>query len=493
MDLNLATGRLRWPGRLAPCLALCLVACASVPPPAPTTATMAAAPQWQAPLPHQGQLASLGQWWAQFGDPVLVRLVEAAQAASPTVAQAKSRIEQARLAHRSAYVEMLPSLDGTLSASRAVTDALTTPATVVQGRLQSRWEIDVFGGLGAARDAALRRLEGAQAGWHDARVIVAAEVANQYISRRTCEKLLAIAVADAQSRAETSRLAALSAKAGFQAPATAALARASSAEGAMRRAQQQAQCDLDVKALVALTALPEPELRQALAAGREALPQPAPFAIESVPAALLAQRPDVYSAQQDVAAASADVGSAQAQRYPRLSLSGSIAGGRLYVGGTGNSVKTWSIGPLALTLPLLDGGVIAANAKAAEARYEEAAALYQARVRQAVREVEEALVNLDSARARMQDADTATEGYRASFTATQARYKSGLASLVELEDARRTALAAESALVSLQRERVAAWVALYRAVGGGWAAPTSENTTAATTATTAATATPATP
>lgn len=481
MDLNLATGRLRWPGWLLPCLALCLAACAGVQPPANPAAAAPPAAKWQAPLPHQGQLADLGQWWAQFGDPVLVRLVEAAQAASPTVAQAKSRIEQARLAHVSANADLLPRLDGTLSAQRGVTDpTFPVPVTTVQAALQTRWEIDVFGGLGAARDAALRRLEGAQAGWHDARVIVAAEVASQYLSRRTCEKLLAIAAADAQSRAETSRLAELSAKAGFQAPATAALARASSAEGAMRRAQQQAQCDLDVKALVALTALPEPELRQALAASQQVLPQPAPFAIESVPAALLAQRPDVYSAQQEVAAASADVGSAQAQRYPRLSLSGSIAGGRLYVGGTGNSVKTWSIGPLALTLPLLDGGVISANARAAEARYEEAAALYQARVRQAVREVEEALVNLDSARARMQDADTATEGYRASFNATQARYKSGLASLVELEDARRTALAAESALVGLQRERVAAWVALYRAVGGGWAPPTTATATAGT-------------
>lgn len=472
MRFNPATGRPRWPGRLALGLpaGLLLAACGSLQPPPASVAAPSAA-RWQAPLPHQGQLADLGQWWGQFGDPVLVRLVDAAQAASPTVAQAKSRIEQARLAHRSAHVELLPSLDGTLSASRAVTDALTTPATVVQGKLQSRWEIDLFGGLGAARDAALRRLDGAQAGWHEARVIVAAEVATQYISRRSCEKLLAIAQADAQSRAQTAHLAELSAKAGFQAPATAALARASSAEGAMRQAQQQALCDLDIKALVALSGLPEPELREALRSGPQGLPQPAPFRIESLPAAVLAQRPDVYSAQQDVAAASADVGNAQAQHYPRLSLSGSVGAGRVHLGGSGTDVSTWSIGPLALTMPLLDGGVIAAGTRAAQARYEEAVALYRARVRTAVREVEEALVNLDSALARQQDADTATQGYRASFTATQARYGSGLASLVELEDARRTALAAESALVSLQRERVAAWVALYRAAGGGWAPP----------------------
>jgi outer membrane protein TolC len=88
-----------------------------------------------------------------------------------------------------------------------------------------------------------------------------------------------------------------------------------------------------------------------------------------------------------------------------------------------------------------------------------------------VREVEEALVLLDSARERSEDARVAVEGYRASFAATEARYRSGLASLIELEDQRRAALAAETALVSLQRERLAAWIALYRAVGGGWSRP----------------------
>ncbi|HYF19873.1 MAG TPA: TolC family protein, partial [Ramlibacter sp.] len=84
------------------------------------------------------------------------------------------------------------------------------------------------------------------------------------------------------------------------------------------------------------------------------------------------------------------------------------------------------------------------------------------------REVEQALVSLESARTRDEDARLAAEGYRASFAATEARYRAGLASLFELEDARRTLFAAETALVTLQRERTAAWVSLYRAAGGGW-------------------------
>ena len=107
---------------------------------------------------------------------------------------------------------------------------------------------------------------------------------------------------------------------------------------------------------------------------------------------------------------------------------------------------------------------------AAKARYELAAINYQASARKAVREVEEALVNLDSTAARRDDARTALDGYRTAFVATEERYKNGLASLLELEDARRTRLAGKNAVVSLQRERSAAWVALYRAAGGGWTA-----------------------
>jgi outer membrane protein TolC len=128
-----------------------------------------------------------------------------------------------------------------------------------------------------------------------------------------------------------------------------------------------------------------------------------------------------------------------------------------------------------LTLPLFDGDQGKANVLAAEANYTQAVALYRAKVRQAVREVEEALLNLYSTDARKQNADVSTQGYTESLQATQARYDQGLASLVELEDARRTALAAQSAQLSLALERNLAWVALYRALGGGFdAAPTAQ-------------------
>jgi multidrug efflux system outer membrane protein len=458
---------------------LLLAACALQAPPARVSAGTPAqwfaplpAPQPLAGLPHQGTLTDLSRWWAQQGDPLLVELISAAQAVSPSVASARTRIEQSRASRVAAGAALLPSLEASAGVSRGRTQPLTAApaplATTSQAGLQTAWELDLFGGRRDARSAAQLRYEGAQALWHDARVLVAAEVANQYYSLRSCEQLLRVARADAASRLETGRLAQRSAEAGFTAPATAALARASAADANSRATQQAARCELDIKALVALTALQEPDLRSKLTSAPAAIAQTANFSIASVPAQALTQRPDVFNAEREVAAASADVGSAQAERYPRLSLSGSVAANRLLSGGVSTNFNTWSIGPLALSLPLFDGGRRAANVDAAQARYEEAAAVYRARVRQAVREVEEALVSLQATAARSEDARIAAEGYRAAFAGTQALYQSGLASLVDLEDSRRTRLAAETALLTLQRERTSAWVALYRAMGGGW-------------------------
>jgi outer membrane protein, multidrug efflux system len=450
-------------------LLLLLAACAVPRPPGSVAGDPP--PRWYAPLPHGGTLADLRQWWQGFQDRLLAEMVEAAQVASPDLATAGARIAEARSARVSAQAAMLPSVDGNVSATRGNAQSGVPLSTIAQAGLQTAWEIDLFGGLGARSDAARARLAGAEAGWHEARVAIAAETATTYVDLRTCERQLAIALNDEASRAETARLTALSAEAGFTAPAVSAQARASAAEGAARSKQQRGQCELTVKALVALTGMAEPALRQKLA---EPWTEPAGFtlaALPAVPAELLAQRPDVYRFEREVEAASADVGAARADRYPRLTLSGQIAAGVVHAGGRTLDAQTWAIGPLALSLPVFDAGRRAAAEDAATARYQEAAALYAARVRQAVREVEEALVNLQTARERSEDVRTAVEGYRASFVGTESRYRSGLGSLIDLEDQRRVLLVAENAQVLLQRDRLAAWIALYRAVGGGWMRP----------------------
>ncbi|MNR79365.1 Toluene efflux pump outer membrane protein TtgI precursor [compost metagenome] len=439
--------------------------------PLPAKAAPAPAPAVEN-LPHHGTLTDLTTWWEQQNDPLLVELIASAQAVSPTVASAVSRISQSRATSVSAGAALGPKLDATASSQRSNMQAPLPLGTTTQAALQPSWEIDLFGANRATARAAQARLQGAQANWHDARVSVAAEVANRYYSLRTCNKLESVTQEDANSRAETARLSELSAKAGFQAPATAALARASAAEGRGRATQQSALCDLDVKALVYLTAIDEPALRNKISSS--ALPATVPtLNIDSLPAQTLSQRPDVFIAEREVAAASAEVGNAQAQRYPRLTLSGSVGVGSFRSAGTTTNLSTWSVGPLSLSLPIFDGGARAANVDAATARYEEAVVKYRASVRQAVREVEEALVNLQSTALRSEDARVAVDGYRASFNGTQSLYQNGLASLIDLEDLRRTRLAAELNAATLERERMAAWIALYRAAGGGWVNPQS--------------------
>ncbi|MBC7779098.1 MAG: TolC family protein, partial [Proteobacteria bacterium] len=176
---------------------------------------------------------------------------------------------------------------------------------------------------------------------------------------------------------------------------------------------------------------------------------------------------DLAALERELAAASAEIGRAEAARYPSLSLTGNIGPLRSQGDGTTVTATTWSIGPT-LTVPLFDGGRRVANVEAAKNNYAAAEIAYRERARVAIREVEEALVRLSSADEREQFAVAAVQGYREAFDGAQARYKAGLGSLVELEDARRTAVAADTALSLLQRDRVSAWVSLYRAVGGGW-------------------------
>lgn len=434
--------------------------------------TINAPSAWQTPLPHGGSTATMAQWWTQWGDTTLIELIDAAQKQSATLAAARSRITQARATLTSTQASALPSLNANAQGQRGVASPGAPVASSASAGLQASWEIDLFGGARANSSAAQERLGIAQLGWHEARVAVAAEMATLYYSLRYCESATAVTKTDAASRSENARLAELTAKAGLNAPANAALARASAADGANSVRSAQAQCDVLVKSIVALSATPEAELRQKLqqnmAAAQAFTAQTAMFFVASLPASVLQQRPDIAAAQRAVAAASADAYAANTKRLPMLSLTGSIGNASVRQMGMSTNGSTWSLGPIALTLPLLDGGRNRANTEAAVAAYDEAVVALAAKARNAVREVEEALVNLDSTAQRRADAQAAAKGYQASLDAAQARYKAGLSSLIELEDARRTALLAQQNTLSLERDRMAAWINLYRAAGGGW-------------------------
>lgn len=493
-------------------LPLALVACAVSSP--PTSVSVAAPAAWQTGLtpaatpvsaPHGGSAAQLKAWWQQWNDPLLLDLLEQAQQASPSVAAAATRVAQARQTVVVATAAGSPSVNASVGAGRGVNMVNMPPASTFSLGVQAAWELDLFGAQQAASNAADQRLQAAGAQWHEARVAVAAELARQYTGWRACQLALRITQDDARSRSAIAQLTDARARAGFEAPANAALVQASAAQGRMNTVQQQARCDTALKGLVALAGVDEAALHVQLMGNKkvanssfnksdtatfdykfQALPVLPPTTLPvGVPAQLLAQRPDVFAAQRAVAAASADVGSAEADRYPRLGLSGNITA--LNTRGVGGDGTTWSVGPLQLSVPWFDAGRRAGQVKVQHAAYEEAVVAYRASVRTAVREVEQALVELNSTAARQADAAVATQGFVRALQAATDRHRAGLGSLLELEDVRRSALAAELALAELSRDRLLAWVDLYRALGGGWsAAETTAADIAAASATTTA-------
>ena len=218
---------------------------------------------------------------------------------------------------------------------------------------------------------------------------------------------------------------------------------------------------------MAITGLTEADLRRSLAPQSAVLPKPLLPAVQQVPAQVLSQRPDLAAAERELAAASADIGVREADRFPRLSLIGSV--GPLDFSTTGLTISgsTWSIGP-SLTMPIFDTGRRAANLDAAKIAYQAAEVNYRSQARRAVREVEDALIRLNSLSARDTEAEISSKGYRQSLTAAEDKFRFGLASILDLEEVRRLSVNADNILASVRRDRVNAMISLYRAVGGGW-------------------------
>ena len=431
---------------------------------------------WQAPLPHGGTLSGLREWWAAFDDPTLLALIELGQQASPSISAARLHLEQARAERIAAAAQLMPTIEANASASRGNAQYPLPLSRSASAAASVSWEADLFGLNRLAVQSARAREQSAQAQWHDARVLVAAEVAMQYLSLRHCQLHHALMSDEAASLEQSERVASQVSRAGLLAPQLHAQARALAAAGRARAAQQQAQCEVDLKGLVALTGRPESGLRAQLRTQDPyRLPAPPLLQVSALPAQVVSQRPDVFTAEQNIVAAVAEVGHARALQMPRLSLNGSIGTYSLRGTGLAADLNTWSLGPIRLRVPLFDGGASDANLQAARARFEDATRQYEARIRQAVREVEESLVRLQGITQRLNESRTALDALERALRASEQRQQAGLSGRSEIEEARRSVIDSRAALLGLQREHLIAGVSLYRAAGGGWqdAAPLS--------------------
>lgn len=402
-------------------------------------------------------------WWTELSDPVLDHLVDAAFRTSPTLEAALARLSQSRSLYAESNAAGLPSVLGEVGKEHSTSDSSGSITRQSWLSLDSSWEIDLFGAVQRGKESALARAQAQQATLADVRVSLAADVADAYLSYRACQSYEALSKQDVISRQATEKLTAASVKEGFTAPYQASRSRASVAEAKTQLATTHAYCEQQENLLTRLTGIPRPVLMQALAdqpTGLDRLPVPRHFDI-AIPSQALIQRPDIRAAERRLAALSANIGLTEADRYPRLSLSGALG----YSASGGVSFGSWSFGP-SISLPIFDGGQRKAAVEVAKSKYEEAFADYKAKTRKAIQEVEDALTRYAAAHQRAENARISAQQYQNYFNSVDTRYREGASNLLELEDARRTMLSAQQTLLSVQQERLQAWVALNRATGG---------------------------
>jgi outer membrane protein TolC len=157
---------------------------------------------WQAPLPHGGEISNLNEFWQRYPNPVLLEFISSAQKNAPTLATALANLAEARINRVRANAARLPKLDANASASRALQQPedmefsgngqgnfgfINVPVNTTQIGLQAAWELDLYGANKALTEAALSQEEAAKAGWHEARVAIAAEVATDYFNYTLCQ------------------------------------------------------------------------------------------------------------------------------------------------------------------------------------------------------------------------------------------------------------------------------------------------------------------
>lgn len=466
--LSLAPSLLRL---LALCLSASLCACSLSPPKIETLLEKSAPLAWQAPFPEAENSQTLAQWWSSWNDPSLLALQEQAQQHSPSLEQATARIRQARAEASAAGAALWPRVDlnATQSSSRNPLQPPGARQTMHSSGLDALWEIDLFGANQANRAAFQARLDAREGEWHDARISLAAEVANAYVALRSCEAQDYALQEVASSQKISLELQQQKNAVGFISALELAQQRATLASAAAQAQQQGNECQVWLKTLVVLCDQPENSLRDALKQGRAKLPQAGNFALEAIPLKVLLKRPDLRAAMQMLMANAAEIDAAQARRYPSIALLGSIQVLGIRTTGASQQGNSWSFGP-SLTLPLFDAGQRKAELDFARARYAETLAQFRQKTLLAVKEVEEAMLRLDLANRQLVLHRHISTSDSIGLQAAETGWQVGSSNLLETQQARRQQLFGQQRHAQLQRERASAWIALYKAVGGDWQA-----------------------
>lgn len=470
-------------------------------------------------------------WWTAFSDPTLESLVARALASNLDLQTAESRIREARASlimtgaalwpqvntsasyQRRQSVEtpasggpsgrgtavfsqnglqgisvtgstpggpsvtLSPDLSGqgntTVSVSMGTEGAAAPPSrysNLYQAGFDASWELDLFGGVRRATEAARAEIEAAEESRRSLLIMVAAEVARTYFDLRAFQNRLDISRKNIRTLEESLELVTARFNAGLTNEldvkrAEAQLANMRSTVPAMEYSVEQA-----IHRLGILSGLEPGALREELTDAAPLPPAP-PEVLVGLPSELLSRRPDVRYAERELAAATARIGVATADLFPKFSLTGSFSGtDDTFPGLRLGANHIWSIGP-AVQWPVFDAGRIRANISIQNARQEQALLNYEKTVLISLEDVENALVRYAKEQNRLVELTTAVEASQKALDIANDLYKQGLVNFLNVLDAERTLFAAEDQRVQSEANVLTSLVALYKALGGGWETP----------------------
>jgi outer membrane protein, multidrug efflux system len=426
----------------------------------------------------QDQAARLpAEWWTVFGDTTLTQLEQRALRDNPNVRAAAQRLVQAQAQLGVVRANQLPTVGVSAGVSNSRTSAETPMGVTFGGRsikgnefsvgANFSYELDLWGRVRRAVESADAQALAAQDDRDGVMLMLSSQVATTYWQLRGLDADIAILNNALATRRESQQLIEARFNAGLSNELDVSRTRIerANAEADIQEAQRQRNTLEHALAVLVGASPSQPVLAPA---GGTALPLPPAIPV-GLPASLLGQRPDLAASVASLKAFNAQVGVAEGAFYPSLSLTGNFGYASETLSNLAKgSAREFSFGPLALSLPVFEGGRNRANLNLAKARYDEAVANHEARLLTALREVEDALSDVQQ---RQQQGDVQVQAQEAAARAVQvaqARYDRGVSTYLDVTDAQRSSLAADRAAAQIRTQRLLAAVSVARALGGGW-------------------------
>jgi len=418
--------------------------------------------------------SALATWWKGFEDAKLSDLVSQAIAHNHDLRIATANLQESRALRRLTTFDLAPTVQANAGyENRLLSKAALpgAPRSAREGELydasfDATWELDLFGRVRRSVQAANAQVGSVEAARLDVLVSLTAEVARNYFELRGLQNQLAVARKNADVQTETLKI-------------------------TQSRLDGGRGTDFDVsrsRSLLNLTLSTIPPLeaaiqkaiyRIAVLTGQQptaltselTVPEPLPAVLPSIPlgdpATLLRRRPDIRAAERSLAAATARIGVATADLFPRVTFVGSVGFQAETFAGLGkNGADTWNFGPR-ITWAAFDLGRVHARIKAADARTEASLAFYERTVLAALEETEGALVDFGQEQSTRQFLATSAEASQKAADLAHQRYEGGVTDFLSVLDAERTLLEAQDRLAASQTRTVTAVVAVYKALGGG--------------------------